>query len=195
MNVPNLQNSTAKKAGLSQEVVEIVTIGLQHIGQGFVAFIGFSIINFYFVCLGMNLSYGNQIVFVPGLMLLAAPLVLIIVGAINSYSLQLIYNRGTSQHWFSLFAQGLFVGIVGLSLSFFWNFLFIVVIFRLLRRPDTFSGGPFMPFIFMTIPFILYVPTLGYAVKEISLHFTKTNSEVTQQDEQRLDVSPKDGAN
>jgi hypothetical protein len=191
----SLRSLTILGKGMQHEEINIFQIGLRHCIHGFVAFIGFCIINFYIIYLIMNLEYGNRFAFIPGLMLLATPLVLIIVGTLNAYSLEIIYHRRTSQHWTSLLAQGLFVCLLGLLLSFSWDFLFIVVIFQLLRRPDTYASGPLMGVIFIYVPFILFIPSFGYALKETVVYFVGIQSEEFEKDEQRMDVSSTDGTN
>ena len=191
----NPRNFGTQEEGILPEIIKIVKIGLQHISHGFVAFIGYTILYYYIEILFMNLAYGNRIAFIPFLLPLLTPLLLIILGAMNSYALKLIYHQRTSQHWSSLISQGFFIGLTGFLLSFFWTYLFFVVILQLLRLPGMYASGPFMVVIFFYIPFILFVPTLGYAVKALSSYFTGIKSEEFQKDEQRLDVSPKNGAN
>lgn len=177
------------------EEVNVIVLGLKHFSHGFIAFIGFGAFEYYIAILFANLAYGNVIAVVPFLLLLAAPFMLIIIGAVNSQSVKYIYNFKTTQHWTSLLGQGVVVALAGYYLAFFWANLFWGVLFQLLRRPYTTATGPFMIVLALYIPFILYIPTLGYTTKAIPYHLVKISSEEFQQDEQRMDVSPKDATN
>ncbi|MDH4213025.1 MAG: hypothetical protein OEV85_03810 [Candidatus Thorarchaeota archaeon] len=194
MNATDFQNSTDQKKNSPDEIIEVVKIGLRHLLHGHVALFGFVIINIYFALLGVNLSYGNFIAFIPGLMLLITPLMLIIVGAMNSQSIRLVYNRRTSQHWASFLAQGFLVGLAGQVLLYFWFYLFGVILPQLLIRPWTFAHGSFMIVIVLFIPFILFIPSLGYASKELSLFFTEIKSKGPRQIKQGMEASTKDRA-
>lgn len=177
------------------EEVNIVILGLRHFSHGFISFIGFGSFEIYISILFANLAYGNSIVFIPFLLLLATPFVLIIMGALNSRSVELIYNLKTNQHWASFLGQGVVVAVAGYLLSFFWAYLFWGVLFPLLRLPYTSAVGPLMPVLTIYVPFTLFIPTLGYTTKAIPYHLVKISSEEIQQDEQRMDVSPKDDTN
>ena len=172
MNVPDLQNSTTKKARISKEITDIVKIGLQHTSHGFITYIGFAIINFYLMFLGMNLVYGNRLAFNPGLMLLSTPLLLIIIGALNSYSMKFIYHRRTSQHWAGLLGQGFLVGLLGFLISLFWTTILIA-----LFGYSSAYGWFFVEY------YILLVPTLGYITREVSVYFTGIALEESSKDE------------
>lgn len=177
------------------EEVSIIILGLRHLSHGFIAFIGYIAFEYYITILFANLAYGNLIAVVPFLLLLATPLVLIIIGAVNSQSVEYIYNFKTNRHWASLFGQGVVVALAGYYLAFFWAYLFWGILFPLLRRPYTTATGPFMVVLALFVPFVLYIPTLGYTTKAIPYHLVKISSEEFQQDEQRMDVSPKDATN
>jgi len=173
-----LQNSTTRQARILKSIIENGKSGLKHAGHGFVAFFGFIIINFYISFLGMNLIYGNRFAFVPGLMLLTTPLVLIIMGALNSYSMKFIYHRLTSQHWVGLLGQGFLVGLSGLLLSWLWGwFLFTIGMFI-----GTILNVNF--YILFALDFlILFIPSLGYVTKEVSIFFTGVALEEIFRDE------------
>jgi len=175
MSVPDLQNFRTQKAGILQEIIKIVKIGLQHTIHGFVAYVGLNIINLYLLVLDLNLAYGNRYVFVPGLLLLATPLVLIVLGAVNSHSMKFIYHRRTSQHWLGLLGQGLLVILLGYLLSVLWLYLLLAIYGR-----TAFS----FHLLFIIVYHILLISTLGYATKVASTYFTGIALEVSSRDGQ-----------
>ncbi len=178
MSQSDLQNSTTRQARILKSLIENGKSGLKHAGHGFVAFFGFIIINFYISFLAMNWIYGNRFAFVPGLMLLTTPLVLIIIGALNSYSLKFIYQRLASQHWVSFLGQGFLVSVSGLLLSWLWGW-FLVTTGRLI---GIILNVNFYILFFLDF-LILYIPSLGYVTKETSIFLTGVASEGISRDE------------
>jgi len=194
-NQHSLRSLTVVDKEKQHKEVRVVILGLRHLSQGFIAYLGYIACEAYITILSANLVYGSHVAVIPFLLLLATPFVLIIIGAVNSQSVEYIYKFKTSQHWASLLGQGLVVALAGYYVAFFWAYLFWGVMFPLLRQPYTSAAGPFMVVLALYVPFILYIPTFGYITKAIPYHLVKISSEEFQQNEQRMDVSPKDDAN
>ncbi len=112
-----MRSLTVLNTEKQHEEVSIIILGLRHLSHGFIAFIGFIAFEYYITILFANLAYGNLIPVVPFLLLLAAPLVLIIIGAVNSQSVEYIYNFKTNRHWASFLGQGLVVALAGYYLA------------------------------------------------------------------------------
>jgi hypothetical protein len=165
MGTLNSRNASIQKEGKLQEIIKIARSGLQLTGHGIIATFGFNFIIYYFFILETNLWLGNYIVFLPGLMLLAVPLVLIIIGALNSYSVKFIYHRLTDKYWLSLLIEGFLVCLSG--------FLLLI----LCLAPIRFLFGPqwSLPLLnfgwSFVIYYILFIPTFGYITKEVSIIF------------------------
>ena len=145
------------------------------LGYGFIVLIGLNILNLYFVIMNINLWWGSYIVFLPLIMVLILPLVLILLGVVNSYLVKYIYKRKTDETWLSLLLEGIFLCFIGSLFSVVWG---ILIIF--------FFGRPWPPPYYISSPFfilysLLMLTSIGYASKEMTLVFFTTKKDSQKQ--------------
>ncbi len=139
--------------------------------HGIVAFCGFIFLFLYIVTLGINLQYGNYIVFIPLLMVLLVPFTIIIVGAMNSYSVRYIYCRKTDDSWLSLLIEGIFVIFIESAFSIAWTIL-IVYFFSPTWPPFYLNFG----WLFILF-YSLVITSTGFIMKELTISlFTRTKA-------------------
>ena len=157
------------------KVIRIIESVSKVFGHSLVLLSGYLIVWIYYAILSLNSFYHsrNLIPFLPQLMVLLMPLVVIILGALNSYSVRYIYRRKIEDSWSSLLLQGIFMLIIG--------FLFCVIWLNVIG----FLGGPRWPPFYLNFGsyfiafYLLLIPSTGYASKEVTIFLfrTKKNQE------------------
>ena len=162
------QSLSAQKESIAQEIIKLIVSVFKILIHGFIVLIGLFLLFSHYFILELNLWVGNYIVFLPFLLILTIPLVLIILGALNSYSVRYIYHRKTHDSWPSLLLEGILVVFTG--------FLFIVVWTALIAY---FVGPQWPPFYYnfgwlFIIFYLLLIPSLGYVTKETAIIFFTT---------------------
>ena len=143
---------------------KIITSLVKILGHGFIVLIGFILLHLYFFILNLNFWLGSYILFLPYVILLAIPLVFILIGALNSYSVRFIYRRKTDEQWSSLLLEGILVGFIGV--------LYFVAFFTLL----SYVPSPWLLFLYTSgwssiIFYVLLIPPLGYITKKATIAF------------------------
>ncbi|TFG96872.1 hypothetical protein E4H12_10035 [Candidatus Thorarchaeota archaeon] len=174
MEIIDSQSSSSQKESIPQEIIKFIVSIFKVIGHGLIVFFGFGFLNFYFLILEVNLWLGNYIIFLPILLVFLLPFVVIIVGAMNSYSVRYIYHRKTDETWHSLLIEGLLVCFIGFLFTVVWTVLII-----------SFVGPQWPPFymnfgLLFIIFYLLLLPSIGYTTKETTIVFF-TRTKVTEQ--------------
>jgi len=152
------------------------------LGHGFVILLGYI---FFGIYMDISMMYyfihvGNYIFFIPLLLVLFIPLVIIILGALNSYSVRYIYHRKTDESWYNLLIEGIFVLFIGFVFTVAFSILIIY-----------FFGQHWPPFylnfgLLFVIFYLLLIPSMGYSTKEMTLALftrsidTKKQSEIEE---------------
>jgi hypothetical protein len=157
--------SRGQDLGDQQELVQWNFVGfiksvLKIFGHGLIVLIGLNILNIYLGITMENLRQGNYFVFLPPLMALFIPLVLILLGAVNSYSVRYIYKRKTDDTWLRLLLEGIFVSFIGFLFTLIWILLFFYFFGPLWPFPYYLFSPLFIPYSF------LLLSSVGYTSKE-----------------------------
>jgi hypothetical protein len=177
MGLANTENPHRQRGELPQKITKIVKTGLKFISYSFTIIAGLMFVTYYFMIMDLNAWLGSRIFFLPILMILVVPLVLIILGALNSFSMKHIYHQAIDEHWLSLLIGGIVVGFIGFILEV--ACLGFVTLFFGHQQP--FFIGSIFVFYELGWPFILYyalyMPAVGLAMRETSiLFFTKPHT-------------------
>lgn len=157
------QNLNTYEERIQQDTDNFILSIFKVLGHGLIVLIGLVLFSIYFIYMGINLSWGNYIIFIPLLMVLLTPFVVIILGAMNSYSVRYIFNRKPNDSWSSLLIEGIIAIFIGNVFAIVWSIL-IIYFFRPLWPPFYFNFGWF--FIMFSL---LLIMSLGYTTKEITI--------------------------
>jgi hypothetical protein len=165
------QSLGAQKESITQESIKFIVSVFKILIHGLIALFGFGLFFSYYFILEANLWLGNYIIFLPFLLILAIPLVLIILGALNSYSVRYIYHRKTHDSWPSLLIEGFLVVFTGFLFTVAWTALLVY-----------FVGPQWPPFYYdfgwlFIIFYLLLIPSMGYVTKEIAIIFFTTKTQ------------------
>lgn len=133
------------------------------LGHGVIVFFGLIGLFYYYLILGINTWLGNYIFFIPLLLVLLIPFVIIILGALNSYSVRYLYNRKPDDAWYSLLIQGVFVGFIGLLFTASYTMM-IVYLVGVQWPPFYYNFG-----LFFVIFYSLLIPSIGFVSKKMTL--------------------------
>ncbi|MFW9957838.1 MAG: hypothetical protein ACFFCT_07205 [Candidatus Odinarchaeota archaeon] len=166
MGISSNQDLSEQKERIQHRIIRLTTSMFKVLGHSLILLFGYLIVLGYLFIFLMN-SFsphsGNYIFFLPQLMVVLVPLVLILLGAVNSYSVSYIYRRKIDDSWSSLLLQGIFMLIIG--------FLFYVVWLNVVG----FLGGPRWPPFYMNfgpyfiVFYLLLIPSTGYTSKEVTI--------------------------
>jgi hypothetical protein len=161
--------SLSSQKSIPRKIIKFIISVFRILGHGLIVLFGFGFLFFYYYVLGINLWLGNYIPFIPILLVLLIPFVLIILGAMNSYSVRYIYHRKTDDTWHSLLMEGILVCFIGFLFTVVWTVLILY-----------FVGPQWPPFYYnfswlFIIFYLLLIPSLGYVTKETAIvFFTRT---------------------
>ena len=133
------------------------------LGHGVIVLFGLIGLTDYFEILGINLWLGNYILFLPLLLFLLIPFVLIVLGALNSYSVGYIYSRKSDSAWYSFLIQGILVCFIGFLFTSAYTIL--IVYFVGFQWPPFYYNFSLIFIIF----YLLLIPSIGYVTKEMTI--------------------------
>jgi len=159
-----------QKESTPQKTTKFILSIFKILCHGFIVLFGLILFNIYSTIMQINLWIGNYIVFIPLILVLLIPFTVIILGAMNSYSVRYVYRRKTDESWLSLLLEGVFVVFIGFLFTVVWSVLIVYFLGPIWPPFYNNFGTPFIIF------YLLLLPSIGYTTKEVTIVlFTKTN--------------------
>ncbi|MFX1483564.1 MAG: hypothetical protein ACFFCP_10275 [Promethearchaeota archaeon] len=148
----------------------IATDTVKYTVHGFVMTLALAGFEYYTVIVSTNMLFGNRIPYLPLLLLVCLPLVLILLGGLNRAATERLWNYKSSNSWLILLIQGVVLPFVMMFIS-----ILIMMIFHVPVDPILLIGmfvlyPSGLPNSIVTILFlsnVIMVPFVGVVCKAV----------------------------